>query len=246
MKRWLIATSLLAVAGCQSIAAPGEHVAGTATLHVHVIAEPKVGAPRADPTISSFDTPTARTTGEFTTVDYADLSQIVVWVEPVNGVSSQQLTAAPLLLDLRDPSPPDSVTAVASVGQRLSLKNATGSPQTIYSVSDGNDFNLGTIAPGASGEAVVRVPGTIEILGDSSEKPLAAIEAAPSPWVKLAHAGDDLMFSNLPPGAYRVVSWHPRLPGSQTSVDLVADQSADAQIRVGVNALPKVGPTQTP
>ena len=127
------------------------------------MAEPKAGAPKVDSSVSSFDTPTARTSGEFTKVDYADLSQIVVWIEQDGGVPQQLFPSKPLSLDLRDPAPSDSVTAVASKGQLIIFKNATGSPQTIYSVSDGNDFNLGSIAPGATGQALVHSAGTIEV-----------------------------------------------------------------------------------
>jgi len=244
MIRRLIALSLLAV-GCQNSASPVAPIAGMATLRVHIVAEPKAGAPQSDAAVSSFDTPTARNNGAFAKVDYADLSQIVVWIEPVDG-SPEKSEPAPLELSLRDPAPPDSVTGVAEVGQPIVLKNTAASPRTIYSVSDGNEFNLGSIAPGASGQAVAKSAGTIEVLAESSPDPLAVIEVAPTQWVKMAHAGDDVTFANLPPGNYRVVSWHPRLPGSQTTVQLAADQVTETQIRVGVNALPKVGPIQTP
>jgi len=36
------------------------------------------------------------------------------------------------------------------------------------------------------------------------------------------------------------VSWHPRLPGTEQTITLSADQMAGASIKVGVNELPKV------
>ena len=244
MKRWLIAILLLP-AGCQNAAQPVATIPGLATLRVHVVAEPKAGAPRSDATLSSFDTPMQKNTGAFTKVDYADLSQIVVWLQPGDD-SIVGGKRPPVELSLRDPAPVDSVTAVASVGQQVIFKNATGNPQTFYSVSDGNNFNLGSVGPGATAQFTVKSAGTIEVLSESSTDPLAVLETAATPWIKLTRAGDGVTFSNVMPGAYTVVSWHPRLPGSQTQVQLSPDHTADVQVRVGVNALPKVAPVQTP
>ena len=47
-------------------------------------------------------------------------------------------------------------------------------------------------------------------------------------------------FLDLPPGLYRVTSWHPRLPGTSTDVTLTADKTAKMTVSVGVNSLPKV------
>jgi hypothetical protein len=60
--------------------------------------------------------------------------------------------------------------------------------------------------------------------------------------VSLARSGSSVDFTNLPPGQYKLASWHPRLPGYETILTLSPDQIAAATIKVGVNALPKVGP----
>jgi hypothetical protein len=60
--------------------------------------------------------------------------------------------------------------------------------------------------------------------------------------VSVARSGTSVDFNDLPPGECRVMSWHPRLPGSETNINLSANQLSSASIKVGVNALPKVAP----
>jgi hypothetical protein len=121
------------------------------------------------------------------------------------------------------------------------VRNTGAGAGNLYSVSDGNDFNLGSVAPGTTATFTARSEGLIEILNASLKDPVALVYVAPSPWVSLAKSGGTVEFNNLPPGQYRIASWHPRLPGSETTVTLAANQSSTATIKVGVNTLPKVG-----
>lgn len=132
------------------------------------------------------------------------------------------------------------VAAAVSVGQRIVLHNTSGDPADFYSVSDGNDFDLGRIAPGASASYTVKSAGLIDVLTDSVGEPVARVYAAPSPWVRLTTSGKTIQFEGLIPGRYIVGTWHPRLPGRRFPVVLTADQVTIATAKVGVNDLPKI------
>jgi hypothetical protein len=168
------------------------------------------------------------------------LNEIVVWLEPVSGDNAKSPpTAATIEVDARKPA--TSLSAAVSVGQQVVVRNIGPNSGNLYSVSDGNDFNLASVAPGGTAAFTARSEGLIEILNASLKDPVALVYAAPSPWVSLAKSGSSIEFNNLPPGQYRIVSWHPRLPGSQTTITLAANQASTATIKVGVNTLPKVG-----
>jgi hypothetical protein len=49
-------------------------------------------------------------------------------------------------------------------------------------------------------------------------------------------------FRDLPPGKYRAVTWHPRLPGHSIDLDLTAGQVTSATVKVSVNGLAQIGP----
>jgi len=210
-------------------------------VRIHVIAEPKAGRknPTAQPAV--YDTPAAApNSGDFALVDYSDLDQIVVWLEPVGARESSHPAPSTMQIDAAHPA--TSMERAVSVGQNLVIRNRGRNTQDIYSVSDGNDFDLGKVESGREGTYAVKNPGLIEILTDSAKDPVAQVYAAPSPWVALTHSGESVHFTNVPPGEYRIVSWHPRLPGTEQTIQLSADQVASASIKVGVNALPKVAP----
>ena len=229
-----IAGVVLLMAGCQSVPQPA---AGLAAVQVRVVAEPKAGAAPAAQGVKVYDAPSKKTYGAFERVDYANLDRIVVWVErKAPDVTSQ---GRPSLTVPLDPGKSAADLRAASVTQTISFRNEGPRAMNLYSVSDGNDFDLGPVAPGGFARYTVRSPGLIEVLTDSLEQPVATIYAAPSRWVAVARAGETIDFQNLPPGEYRIVSWHPRLPGSQTTATLRANEVGTASIKVGVNSLPK-------
>jgi hypothetical protein len=210
-----------------------------ASLRVKLIAEPKQGLPDDRPGMFDYGGagPTDLGKGDFERVDYAGLRDIVVWAEP-QARSSRTPTA--ITIDINARKPAASLTGAASVGQQLVFRNAGPQPANVYSVSDGNDFDLGVVAPGASATFTVRSPGLIEVLTDTAKDPIAQVYAATSPWVKVGRSGQSIDFADLPPGPCKVFSWHPRLPGYESQLTLAPDQSATTSIKVGVNALPKV------
>lgn len=223
--------------GCQPVApAPP---AGLSTLQVKVIAEPKAGvqAPAGHP--QTFDTP-GTGSGSFTRVNYADLDQIVVWLEPADETAPRRPAATESIIDINPSHPASGISAVTSVGATVVFRNTSGRPQTIYSVSDGNEFDRESVPAGGRASYTVRSTGRIDVLTDASPDPAAELYAAPVANVRLTHAGETIDFVDLPPGTYRLSSWHPRLPGTQTGVVLSPGQVTDAAIKVGVNSLPKI------
>lgn len=234
--RLLIFAIGLLVAGCQTAPplAPGR-----AGLVVHVLAQPKTGAQPSPEKVAVFDTPAPQEYGDFAKVDYSDLGQIVVWLEPTNG-PAEQMPLHSITVDIDQSKSISGVRHVASVGQHIILHNASSSSQTIYSVSDGNDFDFESVPAGGQVQYVAHSPGLIEILTNSPSASPIQIYVAPSPWVRLTRSGVTIRFDNLPPGQYRLVSWHPRLPGSRETVTLSPDHVTDTSIDVSVNSLPKV------
>jgi hypothetical protein len=232
----------LCVALLSGCAAGPRPAPGTASLRVHVVAEPKEGRKITVAPVSTYDTPAPvkKEEGQFELVDYSNLGNIVVWLEPASGSAPSVPPPGDVTIEVDPNRPATQLSGVISVGQRLIVRNSGSRTQGIYSVSDGNDFDLGKLAPGQQGSYVVKSAGPIEILGEAVAQPVATVFAAPSPWRAMTHSHGNVEFNNVPPGHYRLVSWHPRLPGTEQIIDLSADQSAAATITVGVNSLPKV------
>lgn len=234
----ILAILMLPLVGCQSGPTPS---AGLSGLRITVIAEPKTGVKDAGAHVGVYDTPALKERGQFERVDYSALDEIVVWVEPAFPMLRQPMLP-PLTIEVNAKKPVENLTSAGSIGQRLIVHNNGSTSGSFYSVSDGNEFDLGSIPAGGRGEYTIKSGGLIEILSASAKDPVAQVYAATSRWVALTHSDATVDFSDLPPGQYKIYSWHPRLPGTEASVTISPNQVAKVSIKVGVNALPKVGP----
>ena len=223
------------LAGCQSAPKPSP---GLASLRVNVVAEPKAGSPLVSRAPVMYDQPgmtATQQTGAYETVDYDNVEDIIVYLEPARGAA-----AAPRTIDVNPGTTAGAVIPV-SVGQKLTFRHAGAHGTPLYSVSEGNEFDVKTLAAGKTADYTVQSPGLIEVLTDPAKDPVLRLYAAPSRFVTATRSGKSVDFTDVPPGSYTAVAWHPRLPSGQTAVTLTADQAARATLKVGVNALPKVG-----
>jgi hypothetical protein len=232
-----LACVALALAGCRQTVKPGP---GLAALRVKVVAEPKTGVPAEDTSGSGYDSGGNRPPPAFETLDYSDLPDVVVWLEPTSGPAIPPAVLPDANVDVNPERPAATSVIAVSVGEKVIFHNTGPRAGGIYSVSDGNEFSVASVPPDGTAACTVRWPGPIEVLSDPARGPIAELYAAPSRWALTARSGTQVVFNNVPPGDYRLVSWHPRLPGSQTAVSLSAGAVSDATIKVGVNDLPKV------
>lgn len=221
------------VVGCEVQSGPG-----MATAQVHIVAQPKAGAPRQITRVPVYDAGPAPAvaTGQYEHVDYQNLDDIIVWLESSQALAATMPQPAPLAVPIDQDHPGTKVIPV-SVGQQLLFQNQSSRPVAFYSVSDGNDFELKRLSPGDADPYVVRSPGQIEVLADPDKPPVAQLYAAPSPFVARAESGKTVTFANVPPGEYQAMSWHPRLPGASAPIALKADQASRCTLTVGVNNL---------
>jgi hypothetical protein len=235
-----VAVAALAVVGCaRRVAEPPR--AGTANVVLEVGAKPKAGAAERLARVPVYDAaprPAAVMSGQFERVDYADLGDIIVWLEPAPADAPR---FSPVVVAVDPARSPEAVHA-ASVGREVVFRNRGDAPVSLYSVSDENDFELPDIPPGGEARYTVRAPGLIEVLADPSRPPVATLYAAPSPWVRRARAGESVLFRDVPPGTYEAVSWHPRLPGKSASLSLAPDQVTRSTLDVGVKNISAEGP----
>lgn len=220
---------------------------GAAAVVLDVKAKPKAGTKAEHfarmPVYDAAPRPPAKPTGEYEHVDYNELGDIVVWLEPAGDTAKAELPPAPrqaVDVDVRAGHAADR-TYAAYIGQPVAVFNKGTESVTLYSVSDGNDFELTPLQPGQAASFEPKAEGLIEILSDASQPPVATIYAAPSPWVARAQSGKKVVFKDVPPGAYQAIAWHPRIPGGTVQIgQLSAGESKRATLQLGVNDLPKV------
>jgi hypothetical protein len=223
-------------AGCASQNnSDGYSPLGGTNLVVKVIAQPKAGwnDPRND---SSYTGLRPGEPQQLETTDYSSLDEIVVWVESL-GSSSYIGTAPNTSIDL---SGADPSLKVGGWGGIWDLRNKTGRTLEVFlRTEDGKVMNLGNV-PGPGTSLAPRVQGYVEVMTNASDQPVGRVFIAPTPYVQLAKANTAITFLAVPPGKAKIHTWHPRLPGSTTEVNLGENRTTNATVTVGVNSLPKV------
>jgi len=240
-------------AGCRTATGPG--------VHVTVRAEPKAGykPPMISPDgeVSGYGATVEPGPSEqaapvepgYELIDYRRLGGIVVWVEPIGAGSRNAGARAPTA------SPPRSMPPKAVVD----LRNATAAEmEDVYLTSVGGYLackvpaaTRGQFVLRAAGGGVTDLPpdgeslrldtaGLIEVVGEYGDV-VAQVLVTPEPWARKVRHGEPVTFAPLPPGRYRVTTWHPVLPGSSKVVEVTPGPLVKLTLTVGVNALPKAG-----
>jgi hypothetical protein len=242
-----IALALLALlTGCDA-ATPIQP--GLAAVRIEVIARPKAGYhPPADSSYGS----SASGDDRYVPVDYTRLENVIVWLEPEGqAIASDAAARATRIRLVRPRSRAALPWYVACANAPVILQNANSSPDHFYSVSEGNNFDTGEL--GSSGEATVvihavadREPqrsredpaSVVEVFSTHQEEPVAGIVVAPTAWAASTRSGQAVTFTNLPPGSFRAVCWHPRLPGAEQRIVLPPDKVTRIRVIIGVDSLP--------
>lgn len=246
----LACAALACLAGCErqpAGEAPPAIRPGMAAVQIEVVARPKSGyqPPSAYDRVDVPGDP-------FLTVNYDRLENVIVWLEPEGQAAARDMAAAPLRIALApsDDSPQMPWYVVCAEAPVI-LRNTGAVADRFYSVSDGNSFDTGDLA--ANAEATIALhriarpepqdvraiwAQVVEVFSTRQDEPVAGIVVAPTIWAASTRSGRAVTFTNLPPGAFRVVCWHPRLPGDERRVQLTPDNVTRTQISIGVHSLP--------
>jgi hypothetical protein len=207
------------------------------TLLVSVRAESKAGwvDPRKQSDYAGLRPGESRA---YETIDYAQVDDVVVWVEPLGEQAGAfSSSGGSISIDLGSPQ---TNLRVAGRGAIWAFRNSTGRVIDIYlRTEEGKVVSLGAM-PGPGRSVSPNVQGLVEVMAVDQPEPLARIYVAPTAFVRLASTKEPVRFFGVPPGRARIVAWHPRLPGATTEVNIAADRETRAAVTIGVNSLPKV------
>jgi hypothetical protein len=236
----ILAVALLSV-GCGGGGGDSSGPAkGKANLKVTVVAKPKTGAKpfKSYQPTEAEKAEAAASKGAFELVDYDNLEGIVVYLVSGDTTAKTHPPAGVKIAVMPKPAKPP--LSAASAGDTATVVNNGTKPMRLYSVSEGNEFDLGQIPAGGTKDQPLQSPGLIELLDGETFDVVARIYVAPGWGARLVPAGEATTFRDLDPGEYRVAAWHERLPGDERPVTLVADRTRELNLLIGVNALPKV------
>lgn len=95
-------------------------------------------------------------------------------------------------------------------GSVVSFPNLDPFFHNVFSLYDGNRFDLGLYEAGATHSATFSRPGVSFIFCNIHPEMSAVVVVVDGPYYALSNAAGEISISNVPPGRYRVQAWHER------------------------------------
>lgn len=143
----------------------------------------------------------------------------VVWLE---GVTAGAPEPAHAVIDMRKKTFRPNVVAVP-VGSSVSFPNADPILHNVFSVSDGNQFDLGLYGQGDGRSVVFRESGVVRVYCNVHPQMEAFVVVTPGPWWSSIAADGSFTIDKAPPGGYRIHVWDLRGGPDSRPVEVTVD-----------------------
>jgi plastocyanin len=166
----------------------------------------------------------------------ASAATAVVYAEPLDGTAPTR-PAAPATIEQKSKTFVPRVLAVP-VGTEVRFPNRDSIFHNVFSLSQGNAFDLGLYRSGDSKSRALAAPGLVRVFCNIHPQMTAVLVATPSPWLAVA-ARDGTFRIELPAGRYRVTALSERaaavtaevaVAGATTAPPMALDESAFAAV----------------
>jgi plastocyanin len=144
-----------------------------------------------------------------------DHSNVVVWLKPVGPNAA---APAPARFEIRQTHKRfDPHVLAVPVGSTVAFPNLDPFFHNVFSLYDGNRFDLGLYEAGASHTARFDRAGVCFIFCNIHPEMSAVIVVVDGPYAVSTHEGR-VVLHNVPPGRYQLSTWHERARNTSPAV----------------------------
>ena len=176
-------------------------------------------------------------------VDYAAMHEFVVYIEGSLGITN----GAP-------------ANIVQVVTKRVAQQGAVFSPHVlpitrgstvqwpnrdeifhnVFSMSEAKQFDLGLYKGDPPEKRVIfDKPGRVDVFCSIHEKMHCIVLVLENPYFAVTDAKGNYKISDVPPGSYKLRTWHERLPTAVSDITVPADGEVKADVVLGIRNLPQ-------
>ena len=180
-------------------------------------------------------TPFATLSGRLKVIDRGgqtapDVQQAVVYLLPAHG---NPPTVAPGRADITAENRTFSPhITVVTAGSTVRFPNRDGFNHNVFSLTEGNSFDLGLYDRGEGKTIVFANAGVVNVFCNVHSTMSAIVVVRNTPWFAQPSVDGSFTIGNVPPGDYVLHLWHERAPESTKPVTVTAAglQLADLQL----------------
>lgn len=160
-------------------------------------------------------------------------SPILVYLDPVATKASQPESIPPKTVALRrrdETLEPSFV--LASTGQVVVFSNQDDVYHAIFSYSEPNAFELGTLGLGETKSIHFAAPGLVRFYCSLHESEHGLIFVAPSQYLAMVDGRGEYSMVGVPPGRYRLRTWSDTYANFDREITLRSGESAWREIQL--------------
>jgi len=244
---------VMVLAGCGSTPTYPQPAGDNGQILVQLQGTAKEGAPKAKTREVRGEYTTGRQSVEqgkaFERVDYGGLEDVVVVLEhptivrtgPGDMSRTAEITLGEEGFDRSQYLSIMGWTAGDKLGCAISVLNQLKTEIHLYGFNQFDQSFEATVSAGAMAMFRIAEPGRYEVYCEEDETLHCVLFAEAGPYCWIGSSDDDAFFDNLPPGAYQVHVYAPRLPAWSRKVKVTAGKRETLTAELTVNNLPKVG-----
>ena len=168
--------------------------------------------------------PLAAVTGRLKVTDRGgrtapDVEQAVVWLVARGTIPAVAPARADVTTERRTFSP--HVTVVP-VGSTIRFPNRDGFNHNVFSLTEGNSFDLGLYERGEGKTTVFTNAGVVNVFCNVHSTMSAIVVVRNTPWFAQPSVDGSFTIGNVPPGQYVLHTWHERAQESTQPVTVAA------------------------
>ena len=135
------------------------------------------------------------------------VNETVVWLEPHTGTKAARRPPATFTMTTRGKTLIPHVLAVP-LGSTVAFPNEDPISHNLFSLSTGNDFDLGLYRTGAGKSHTFTVPGIVNVYCNVHPNMSAVVHVMTTPYYGFVQNGSTFSLPDVQPGRYDAVVWN--------------------------------------
>jgi plastocyanin len=146
------------------------------------------------------------------------LEHVVVYIERVEGKTFSPPTKNAIVDQARMTFVPHVLPLLA--GSTVAFPNSDSTRHNVFSPSKTKKFNLGTYPAGITKKVTFEKTGVVSLLCNVHPEMSAFILVLQNPYFAMADKQGKYKISDVPPGDYTLVIWHPKFKSKNSKITI--------------------------
>lgn len=147
-----------------------------------------------------------------------ELEHVVVYIERVEGKTFFPPTKNVIVDQARMTFVPHVLPLLA--GSTVAFPNSDSTRHNVFSPSKTKKFNLGTYPAGITKKVTFEKTGVVSLLCNVHPEMSAFILVLQNPYFTMADKQGKYKISDVPPGDYTLVVWHPKFKSKNSKINI--------------------------